>query len=80
MLLSYPKNFLELQVMGYDQNLYKCYVQLTVVGICKSHWDRIPIDVGLASCYFLGIRIEGCREYVQIFCHKLVIKKQGGSY
>ena len=70
MLLRYPKNFLELQMMGYDQNLHKCYVQLTVVRISKSHLDRIPIDVGLASRYFLGIRIKGYKEYVQIFCHK----------
>ena len=66
--------------MGYDQNLHKCYVQLTVVGICKSHWDRILIDVGLASCYFLGIRVKSYKEHIQIFCHKLVIKKLCGSY
>ena len=80
MLLRYPKNFLQLQVMGYDQNLHKCYAQLTVVGICKSHLDGIPIDVELASCYFRGIRIKGYKEYVQIFCRKVVIKKEGGSY
>ena len=38
---------------------------MTIVGICKSHQDGILINVGLASCYLVGIRIKGHKEYVQ---------------
>ena len=50
--------------MDYDQNLHKCYVQMIIVGICKSQ-DGILINVGLASCYFLDIRIKGHKEYIK---------------
>ena len=29
--------------------------------------------MGLANCYFLGIRIKSYKEYGQIFCHNRVV-------